>query len=113
MLRPGINSGFSMHFRFINLKQDSLSGEGTFPSADSHSLSGTSSDPTAGAFVADTMDYSSAAPEIQGAVTDAATLQPVEDQFFASLGAQVDSSGGLLANWFMSNQEIMKMLENS
>lgn len=83
------------------------------PGADSHSVADTPSIPTTGTFVPDAMDFSSAAPEIQGAVTEAATLQPGEDQLFANLGAQVDSSGELLANWFMSNQEIMKMLENS
>ncbi|RSL45701.1 hypothetical protein CEP54_014167 [Fusarium duplospermum] len=104
---------YNVAVRFINLKQDSLSGEDAFPSANSHNLAGTSSGPATGTFVADVMDYSSAAPEIQGAVTAAATLQPGEDQLFANLGAQVDSSGGLLANWFLSNQEIMKMLENN
>lgn len=103
---------YNVAVRFINLKQDSLSGEDAFPSADGHNLAGTSSGPTTGTFVADVMDYSSAAPEIQGAVTAVATLQPGEDQLFANLGAQVDPSGGL-ANWFLSNQEIMKMLENS
>ncbi|KAI8682603.1 Zn(2)-C6 fungal-type domain-containing protein [Fusarium sp. Ph1] len=103
---------YSVAVRFINLKQDSLSGEGALPSTDSHSVAGTSSILTTGTFVSDAMDYSSAAPEIQGAVTEA-TLQPGEDQLFSNLGAQVDLSGGLLANWFISNQEIMKMLENS
>ncbi|RSL85321.1 hypothetical protein CEP51_003411 [Fusarium floridanum] len=104
---------YNVAVRFINLKQDSLSEEDAFTSVNSHNLAGNSSGPATGAFVADVMDYSSAAPEIQGAVTAAATLQPGEDQLFSNLRTQVDSSGGLLANWFMSNQEIMKMLENS
>ncbi|KAM0283372.1 hypothetical protein ACHAQH_002495 [Verticillium albo-atrum] len=42
-----------------------------------------------------------------------AAAQPVEDQFMASLGVQVDSLGGPLASWFASNQQLMRMLENS
>ncbi|KAM0580165.1 hypothetical protein ACHAO2_002585 [Verticillium nonalfalfae] len=39
--------------------------------------------------------------------------QTAEDQFMANLGLQVDSSGNPLASWFASNQQLMRILENS
>ncbi|CRK29983.1 hypothetical protein BN1708_005116, partial [Verticillium longisporum] len=42
-----------------------------------------------------------------------AAAQTAEDQFMANLGLQVDSSGNPLASWFASNQQLMRILENS
>lgn len=48
-----------------------------------------------------------------GSYADSAAHLTGEDQFMASLGEQMDSSGGILANWFTSNQQLMMMLENT
>lgn len=55
----------------------------------------------------------SASQDLLGSNFDPLGSLPGEDQFMTNLGLQVDSSGGMLASWFSSNQQLMRMLENA
>lgn len=104
---------YNVAVRYTKIKKASSTDEAGFTGIDGQDFTTQQAGSLSGEFGADAIDFGAASSAFQPPVTMETHSQQQAADFAASLGLQADSSGSGLASWFASNQQLMRMMENT